>query len=86
MDRSLSVPHVKMAALLGSFILFVKQVSWLTYHRISSAFSRHLPQWLTGARSWITVTGSPEILTPFPFKIRLKRVLHLTKSHYKFYF
>jgi len=48
--------------------------------------SSHIPHLLTAKLqwhffricSWITVTGSPEIFTPFPFKIHpMKGILHL---------
>ena len=35
-------PYLQMVALLGSFILFVKQVSWLTYHHLSRPSHRFL--------------------------------------------
>lgn len=35
-------PYLQMVALLGSFILFVKQVSWLTYHHLSPPSHRFL--------------------------------------------
>lgn len=67
---------------------------WLLYSEASSSLSSRFPDLpiiifprlltdfsamaFSGEDSWITVTGSPEILTPFPFKIHPEGILHST--------